>query len=1137
MPETLRVLYVDDEPALLEMAKLYLEMNGAFSVYTLTSAKIALDQLSTEHYDAIISDYQMPETDGIAFLKQLKASGNTTPFIIFTGKGREEVVIEALNEGADFYLQKGGEPKAQFTELANKIRYAVSRKRAEMDLRESEERYRHVVEDQTEFICRFLPDGTHIFVNEAYCRYFGLKREEIIGTRFHPTIHPDDRVTVTRLIASLKSEHPLETLDQRIIMPDGSLRWQRWVDHAIFHADGSLKEYQSVGRDITDYKCAEEALKESENTLNAVIRGSPIPQFVLDKNHRVIHWNHALEEYSGISANEVIGTDQHWRAFYPEKRPCMADLLVEGQIEKIKQWYSGKFTKSRFVTGAYEATDFFPKIRGGTWLYFTAAPIKDLNGVMIGVIETLEDITDRKRAEDALRESEIRFREQHQNNPLAIFTWQHRAGDFVLIGINKAAETLTSGRARDYLGKFASDLYSSRPEILSELRQSFSERAMISSDLISEHFLPGRFIQTTATFAPPDMIMVHMEDVTERKQAKEALIKSQSQLAEAMDLAHMANWEFDVATGLFTFDDRFYALYATTGLAEGGNQMPADVYAKKFLHPDDQYLVANEVRKAIQATDPGYISEVEHRIIRKDGEIRNIVVRFGITKDKNGVTIKTHGANQDITERKQVEKLLRESENTFTSIFHGSPVALTLVSTINGKFVNVNDAFVRATGYSREEAIGTTAEVLGIFADNHEREQLAASLRDHHIVEDMEINCRIKSGEIHPCLFSSGIILIGGKPHILSTVRDITVRKQVENALKESEEKFRGIFNAVNDGLHIHTIELDGKPGKFIEVNEAACRMLGYSREEMLKQGPLDFVTGYHSRPVDEIIMELFSTGHSVFETEHLKKDGTILPVEINARIVHLHRERVIVSVIRDISRRKELEKEMEFHEQELLQFSKSLAAANKKLNLLGSITRHDITNQLMVLMGNIGIIQKKQPDAKNDIYLQKVSAAALRISAMIQFTKEYQQIGVHAPEWQDCRKTVDTAAKEAPLGKIAVKNEITTGTTVLADPLIIKVFYNLMDNAIRYGGKITTIRFFIEAHGDDQVIVCEDDGNGIAAEEKEKIFERGFGKNTGLGLALSREILSITGITIKETGEPGKGARFEMVVPKGMYR
>jgi len=207
MSDPIRVLYVDDEPGLLDIGKRFLEDEGTFSVEILTSARMALEQLNTVQYDAIISDYQMPEIDGIAFLKQLKASGDTTPFIIFTGRGREEVVIEALNEGADFYLQKGGEPKAQFTELANKIRYAVSRRSAEVDLRESEERYRHVVEDQTEFICRFLPDGTHIFVNEAYCRYFGLNREDIIGTRFHPTIHPDDREDVARLIASLTPEH------------------------------------------------------------------------------------------------------------------------------------------------------------------------------------------------------------------------------------------------------------------------------------------------------------------------------------------------------------------------------------------------------------------------------------------------------------------------------------------------------------------------------------------------------------------------------------------------------------------------------------------------------------------------------------------------------------------------------------------------------------------------------------------------------------------------------------------------------------------------------------------------------------------------------------------------------------------
>ena len=144
------------------------------------------------------------------------------------------------------------------------------RKQIERAHFESEERYRNVVEDQTEFICRFTPDGTHIFVNEAYCRYFGLKREELLGTRFQPVIHPEDLEKVTRLFASLTQEHPVEAIDQRIIMSDSSIRWQRWSDRAIFHADGSLKEYQSVGRDITVRKHAEEALVRKNDELHAV---------------------------------------------------------------------------------------------------------------------------------------------------------------------------------------------------------------------------------------------------------------------------------------------------------------------------------------------------------------------------------------------------------------------------------------------------------------------------------------------------------------------------------------------------------------------------------------------------------------------------------------------------------------------------------------------------------------------------------------------------------------------------------------------------------------------------------------------------------------------------------------------------
>ena len=147
------VLYVDDETSLLDVTKIYIEHTGEFSVDTTPSARTALTIMDKRMYDAVISDYQMPDMDGIEFLKKVRSSGNSIPFIIFTGKGREEVVIEALNAGADFYLQKGGDPRSQFTELAHKIRQAVQQRSAAMRIRDLEQREMDTL--------NFLP-GPHI---------------------------------------------------------------------------------------------------------------------------------------------------------------------------------------------------------------------------------------------------------------------------------------------------------------------------------------------------------------------------------------------------------------------------------------------------------------------------------------------------------------------------------------------------------------------------------------------------------------------------------------------------------------------------------------------------------------------------------------------------------------------------------------------------------------------------------------------------------------------------------------------------------------------------------------------------------------------------------------------------------------
>ena len=175
------ILYVDDEPGLLEIGRMFLEQGGLFAVDTLTSATEALDVISTKRYDAIISDYQMPVMDGIEFLKRVRAADTTIPFIIFTGRGREEVVIQAFNEGADFYLQKGGEPVSQFAELGHKTRKAILQRRAEASIRDHERREADII--------NFLPDATFaidtrgvvIAWNRAMEKMTGVGAESVLG--------------------------------------------------------------------------------------------------------------------------------------------------------------------------------------------------------------------------------------------------------------------------------------------------------------------------------------------------------------------------------------------------------------------------------------------------------------------------------------------------------------------------------------------------------------------------------------------------------------------------------------------------------------------------------------------------------------------------------------------------------------------------------------------------------------------------------------------------------------------------------------------------------------------------------------------------------------------------------------------
>jgi len=231
--------------------------------------------------------------------------------------------------------------------------------------------------------------------------------------------------------AVIQAGQSLINREERTIDPEGKTRWLLTTKVPLRDDRGRIIGIAGINHDITNRKQMEEeikrysehleeeisertkSLRESEQKLRAVVYGCPVPQFVIDRNHTVVYWNKALEEATGIKEKEVIGTRQQWRAFYDSERPCLVDLLVDGNMESIPQLYGGKYRKSTLVTDAFEATDYFPHLgEQGRWLHFTAAVTRDNEGNVTGGVETLEDLTElRNLVEKSVQESSTKTRD------------------------------------------------------------------------------------------------------------------------------------------------------------------------------------------------------------------------------------------------------------------------------------------------------------------------------------------------------------------------------------------------------------------------------------------------------------------------------------------------------------------------------------------------------------------------------------------------------------------------------------------------------------------------------------------------------------------------------------------------------
>ncbi len=1121
MPEPIRVIYVDDDPDLLEIGKIFLEKTGEFIVTIAESAEDAISVFREQSFDAIISDYQMPGMDGIEFLKHLRSSKDTTPFIIFTGKGREDVVIQALNEGANFYLQKGGETKSQFAELSNKIRYAVSRRQGEKRLLESEERYKNVVETQSEFICRFLPDGTHLFVNEAYCRRFNTNPQEIIGTRFKPVIHTDDRDAVSCLFASLTPNHPIGTIEQRTILPDRGVVWDRWSTRAFFNEDGTVREYQSVGSDITGRKLTEKALAESEREKELILNNTGDIIAYHDRNRCLVWANQTyldgIGSITGIPVRMENIKGHHCCEAWRLTKPCIGcPVTIALQ--------TGETCEAEMTP---ENQPHWPATQG-SW-NVKASPVRDTQGNVIGAIEVSRNITDRKRAEEDLFQNRTMLHEVLNAIPQSVF-WKDR--DCRYLGCNmQFAQAVGLENPDLIVGKtdfdlpwpqeeadsylrddhFVMDRNSPRSHIIEPLQQADGSRLWIDTTKVPLTDGQGNVYGVLGIY----------EDVTERKGILEALAES-----ESFNRGLIENLPDYVS--VYGMDGKL--LYVNPASAKALGYDADTLIGMQILS-----FIAEEYRETVIANiiarkEGEEVPPYELELVARNGARRSVIVKAAPIQYQN------HPATLllliDITDRRAAEAALRESEEKYHLIAENTADHIWIFD-MDLTMTYSSPSVTRMKGFTVEETLSQSFEEMmtpGSFEMalkrfHEEIAQEAAGTADPDRTISLETEEYCKDGRI--IIVENVATLLrdcAQKPvGILGVSRDITDRKRAEEALRESEERFRVAQEMSPDGFTIlHPVR--NKKGEIIDFmwiyeNQTIARLNKTDPQEVIGKRLLDLFPGHIGTSVFQAYINAANTGIPQIIEEISVSEIFSNPTWLRLVIISMGEDIAILA--QDITNRKATEQ--------------ALREVNKKLNILSSITRHDINNQLSIILGSLDLLEENAD--RNDVEsITMASTAAKRISSMIQFTREYEMIGVNTPVWHDLKNLIETVAGKVHLGSIRAECIIPAGLLIYADPLITTVFYNIIENAVRYGEKISEIRLFSRQSGDEMVIVCEDDGNGISDGQKEKIFEKGFGKNTGMGLFLSREILSITGISIRETGTYGEGARFLITVPEGKY-